>query len=112
VDLVGSVQGFVLLILGIGSVLLTGFAAVDSLRHRSDLFPAVGRLSKPAWVGILVAAFLISLFYFASPGTLGLLNVIGVIAAGVYLADIRPKIKQISGGGRNTGGSYGPYGPY
>jgi Protein of unknown function (DUF2516) len=108
VNIVGSVQGFVLLILGIGSLGLTGYAAVDALRHRADLFPAVGRLSKPAWVGILVAAFLISIVSFASPSTLGLLNVIGVIAAGVYLADIKPKIKQISGGGRNSG----PYGGY
>ena len=110
-NIVDDVQGFVLLILGIGSLLLTGFATIDSLRHRADLFPAVGRLSKAAWVGILIAAFLISIVSFAGTATLGLLNVIGVIAAGVYLADVRPKIKQISGGGRSSG-SYGPYGPY
>lgn len=111
-DVVGSVQTFVYYLLGIGALLLTGFAAIDVLRHRADLFPAVGsRLSKGAWTGILVAAFLISIVSFAGPGTLGFLNVIGVIAAGVYLADIRPKIKQISGGGRSSG-SYGPYGPY
>ena len=107
-DLVHSVQEFVLLILGVGALLLTGFAAVDSVRHRADLFPAVGRLSKAAWVGILVAAFLISIVSFGGGATLGLLNVIGVVAAGVYLADVRPKIKQISGGGRSSG-SYGPY---
>src|SRR3954447_1454637 len=106
-DLVGSVQTFVLLILGVGSLVLTGFAALDAVRHRAPLFPAVGRLTKPAWVGILVAAFLISIISFASPSTLGLLNVLGVVAAGVYLADIRPKIKQM-GGGRSSG----PYGGY
>ena len=110
-NLVETVQSYVYLILGIGALLLTGFAAIDALRHRADLFPAVGRLSKAAWVGILAAAFLISIVSFAGPGTLGILNVIGVIAAGVYLADVRPKIKQISGGGRSSG-SYGPYGPY
>jgi uncharacterized protein DUF2516 len=112
VNIVGSVQSFVLLVLGVGSFLLTGFAAIDATRHRANLYPAVGRLTKPAWLGILVAAFLISIVSFASFNTLGFLNVIGVVAAGVYLADIRPKIKQISGGGRSSGGSYGPYGPY
>jgi hypothetical protein len=107
VDIVGTVQNFVLVLLGIGSLALTGFAAFDATRHRANLFPAVGRLSKPAWLGILVAAFLISIVSFLSVSTLGLLNVIGVVAAGVYLADVRPKIKQISGGGRSSG--YGSY---
>jgi hypothetical protein len=108
VNLVGTVQNFVLLLLGVGSLALTGFAAFDATRHKAALFPAVGRLTKPAWLGILIAAFLISIVSFKSPSTLGILNVIGVVAAGVYLADIRPKIKQISGGGRSSG-SYGPY---
>jgi hypothetical protein len=109
VDILGPVQGFALLVLGIGSLALTGFAAVDALRRRGSLFPHVGRLSKPAWLGILGAAFLISLVSFASFSTLGLFNLIGVIAAGVYLADIRPKLRAIEGGGGSGYGSYGPY---
>ncbi|MGH8894349.1 MAG: DUF2516 family protein [Actinomycetes bacterium] len=106
-DILGPVQSFVLLLLGIGSLVLTGFATVDALRHRGSLFPHVGRLSKPAWLGILVAAFLISIVSFGYSSTLGFLNVIGVIAAGIYLAEVRPKLRQI-GGGRGSG----PYGPY
>jgi hypothetical protein len=108
VGFVANVQGFVLLILGIGAMLLTGFAAVDVLRRKAQLFPHVGRLTKPAWMGILGAAFLISIISLGSPRTLGILNVIGVVAAGVYLAEIRPKLRQIDGGGRSSG----PYGPY
>jgi hypothetical protein len=110
VDIVGSVQSFVLLLLGIGSLILTGFAFVDVLRRPGNLFPHAGKLSKGAWLGILGAAFLIAIISFASTQTLGFLNVIGVIAAGVYLADMRPKLKSL-GGGRG-GSSYGPYGPY
>jgi hypothetical protein len=110
VDLLGPVQAVVLLLLGLGSLLLTGFAVVDALRRKGSLFPHAGRLSKSVWLGILGAAFLIALVSFASPSTLGLLNVLGVIAAGVYLADVRPKLQQL-GGGRGSGG-YGPYGPY
>jgi hypothetical protein len=32
-----------------------------------------------------------------------------VVAAGIYLADLKPKLKQVGGG---SGSSYGPYGPY
>jgi len=108
VGFVANVQGFVLLILGIGAMVLTGFAAVDVLRRKAPLFPHVGRLSKPAWMGILGAAFLISIVYFGSPGTLGILNVVGVVAASVYLVEVRPKLQQMDGGGRSSG----PYGPY
>jgi Protein of unknown function (DUF2516) len=40
---------------------------------------------------------------------LGILNVAGVIAAGVYLADTRPKLKQVGGGGSTSSGPYGPW---
>jgi hypothetical protein len=107
VNLVGSVQSFVLLLLGIGSLILTGFAFVDVLRRKGSLFPHVGKLTKPVWLGILAAAFLVAVVSLFAP--LGLLNIAGVIAAGVYLADLRPKLKQVGGG---SGSSYGPYGPY
>ena len=64
-------------------------------------------LSKPVWLGILGAAFLVAIVSLGYP--IGFLNVIGVVAAGVYLADLRPKLKQVGGG---SGSSYGPYGPY
>jgi hypothetical protein len=108
VGFVANVQALVLLILGIGALGLTGFAAFDVVRRKAPLFPHVGRLTKPAWMGILIAAFLISIVYFGSPGTLGFLNVIGVVAASVYLVEVRPKLRQIDGGGRSSG----PYGPY
>lgn len=106
-DILGPVQSFVLLLLGIGSLVLTGYAALDALRRKGSLFPHVGRLSKPVWLGILGAAFLIAIVSFGYTSTLGILNVLGVIAAGIYLAEVRPKLRQIGGGGGS-----GPYGPY
>ncbi len=104
-DIIGPVQSFVLLILGIGALCLTGFAAVDALRYRSQLYPAIGRQTKIFWVAILVVAFLIAIVSFWN--ALGFLNVIGVVAAGVFLADVRPKLKAVSGGRGSTG--YSPY---
>ena len=107
-DIIGPVQGFVLLLLGIGALGLTGFAAVDALRYRSQLYPAVGRQTKVFWVALLVIAFMIAIVSFWN--ALGFLNVLGVVAAGVFLADVRPKLKAVSGGSGSSG--YGPYGPY
>ena len=106
-DIISPVQTFVLLILGIGAFCLTGFAAVDALRYRSQLYPAIGRQTKIFWVAILVVSFLIAIVSFWN--ALSFLNVLGVVAAGVFLADVRPKLKAV-GGGRSTGS--GPYGPY
>jgi hypothetical protein len=69
------------------------WALVDCLTRRTDAFPAVGKLSKAAWIAITaIGAFLT--FYF---GVLSL-GIIGVIAALVYLLDVRPAVKQITGG--------------
>ena len=108
-DILGPVQSAVLLVLGLGALGLTGFAAVDSMRFGSNLYPAIGRQTKIFWVAVLVVAFLVAIVSFGY--ALGLLNIIGVVAAGVYLADVRPKLQQVSGG-RGSGGSQGPYGPY
>ena len=104
-DILGPVQSFVLLILGIAALAFTGFAAVDSLRYTSNLYQAVGRQTKPFWVALLVVAFLIAVVSFWN--VLFLLNVVGVIAAAVYMADVRPKLKQVSG--RGGGSGYGMY---
>lgn len=104
-DILGPVQSFVLLILGIAALAFTGFAAVDSLRYKPNLYQAVGRQTKTFWVAVLVVAFLIAVVSFWN--VLFLLNVVGVIAAAVYMADVRPKLKQVSG--RGGGSGYGMY---
>lgn len=104
-DILGPVQSAVLLILGVGALCLTAFAAVDAMRFRSQLYPAIGRQTKVFWVAILVVAFMVAIVSFGY--ALGFLNVLGVIAAGVYLADVRPKLQAVSGGRGSSG--YGPY---
>jgi hypothetical protein len=38
-----------------------------------------------------------------------MLPVIGFIAAAVYLADVRPAVRQYGGGGSSSSGPYGPW---
>lgn len=94
-------------VLCVASVGLTAFAAIDSVRRPTNLFPAVGRQTKLFWVALLAVAVLLSVYFLTRLYALSLFNLAAVIAASVYLADVRPKIKQISGGG-----SSGPYGGY
>jgi len=107
VEFVDDIQSKVLLFLGLAALVFTGYAAADALQRPTHVFPAVERQTKVFWGGILAVAFLVAIVSLFSP--LGFLNVIGVIAAGVYLADVRPKIRQISGGGRGSSGPYGGY---
>jgi drug/metabolite transporter (DMT)-like permease len=101
-DSVNSLQAVLLLLLGLGVLGLTGFALVDALRHRQDAFTAAGKLTKPIWCTILGVAVAIAIIKVRYP--LDIFGIICVVAAGVYLADVRPALRNI------TGGSQGPYG--
>ncbi|ONM47669.1 hypothetical protein B0T44_01310 [Nocardia donostiensis] len=75
----------------------TVFALIHALRQRADAFTAVDKLSKPIWLGILGVAVLLVL---VSAGGLGLLTFIAIIATGIYLADVRPKVDEVQRGPR------------
>lgn len=66
-------------------------ALVHAVRQRADAFPAVGKLTKPIWLGILAVATVVILLM----GPLSLLGVLGVVAIGVYMADVRPKVDEV-----------------
>lgn len=105
-DGVVTLQGIVLLLLAFAAFGLEVYALVDAIRQKGPAFPAAGKLTKPIWLGILGVATAIG-FISLGPQFMNLLflNIIGVVAAGVYLADVRPAVRGMSG----RGGS-GPYG--
>jgi hypothetical protein len=113
--LLQSLIGQALTVLAFG---LEVFALVDALRTRADAFAVAGKLTKNIWVAILgvAAAFgFITLPLFGSSGRLdafGFLSIVAVVAAIVYLADVRPAVKQLRGGGGSGGSRSGPYGPW
>jgi uncharacterized membrane protein YoaK (UPF0700 family) len=91
------------------------FAFVDAAIRREDAYRAVDKKTKPFWLIILgLAAVVMKLF-----SVMSFLPVIGLIAVIVYMVDVRPAVRQVSGrGGRRPGrrnrgsSSDGPYGPY
>lgn len=80
-----------------GLVALRAWAVFDCVIRKAAAFPAVDKLSKPAWLAILVVSGLFG----SSPifgSQVGPISLISVVVAAVYLADVRPAVREISGG--------------
>ena len=73
---------------------LTLWAFVDALIRPAPAFVAMGKLTKPAWAGITgLAAVFVYLF-----GAMSFLGLPAVIAATVYLVDVRPAVRGLRRG--------------
>lgn len=75
------------------AIAFAAYALVHAIRQREDAFTATGKLTKPIWVGILVAA-LVFLFVFGPIGFFGV-GLAAVAATAIYLVDVRPKVDEI-----------------
>jgi hypothetical protein len=86
-----------------GEILFWGLAAlrvwavIDCLTRKAAAFPAVDKLTKPAWVAITVFGALFGTFPALGP-PLGIISLVTAVVAAVYLADVRPAVREISGG--------------
>ncbi len=89
------------LVLWLAALALQGFAVVHCLLQRTDAFPAAGKWNKWGWVAVTSIAFLVT-FLYRSP--IALLPLVGFIASCVYLVDVRPAVREISGGRGGAGG--------
>jgi Protein of unknown function (DUF2516) len=108
--LVHGVLGLIFQGLAIAAFALEVWALVDASRRRPDAFLAAGKQNKRLWLIILGFA---NLFGFAAAVgflfELSIFAIAAVIAAGIYLADVRPAVRGLSGGGGSNRGPYGPY---
>jgi len=103
-----TAQGVVFSLLGVLAFLTQLVALVDAARHRADAFLAAGKMTKQRWLIILGVAAAIG-FVSLGRGALNFLNVIAFVAAAVYLVDVKPALRQVSGGGRGPRGVSGPW---
>jgi hypothetical protein len=82
-------------------VVLRVWALADCLTRKAAAFPAVDKLSKPAWVGILLVSGVLGTLLGQPIGTYSAVSVFSLISAGisaVYLADVRPAVRDITSG--------------
>ncbi|WP_227997271.1 DUF2516 family protein [Nocardia australiensis] len=97
VDIAHGLTGMILLVLRLVALGATIFALIHAIRQRPDAFTAVDKLTKPIWIAILVGALL---FLLLSLEVTSLLALVAIIATGIYLADVRPKVDEIQRGPR------------
>lgn len=93
-----------------GLLLFSLFAFVDSAIRREDAYRAADKQTKPFWLILLGIATAANLFL----SVISFIPIIGLIATIVYMVDVRPALRQVSGGRGRRGGSSsdGPYGPF
>ncbi|RWA18502.1 hypothetical protein MBRU_04605 [Mycolicibacterium brumae DSM 44177] len=78
------------------AVLITAVAAFgNAATQRPDAYTATGKLTKPTWLAILGGAILLAVLGIYGGSVFA--AAIAAAAAGVYLADVRPKLLEIQG---------------
>jgi uncharacterized membrane protein YjgN (DUF898 family) len=91
---------------------MLGFAVVAFVMaalFREDAYRAASKNNKGFWLIILGVAVAVNLLV-----PMLFLQLAGLVASIVFFVDVRPALRQVSGGGRGRGGSSsdGPYGPW
>jgi hypothetical protein len=87
-------EALVFLALRWGLLALTVWAFVDALIRPAAGFVAAGKLTKPGWAAITGLAALIIFWQ----GPMSFLGLPAVIAAIVYLVDVRPAVRGLRRG--------------
>jgi hypothetical protein len=98
------------LALGLAAFGVEVWAFVDAITRPGQAFVATGKQTKPLWLIILGVAAVVGLagaVYGVGPTSI--LPVAAFVAAAIYLADVRPKVKDFPRGGGTSSGPYGPW---
>lgn len=83
-----------LTVLGLGALALKVWALADAVFRPGAAYQAAGKWSKPIWIAILAVAVLLT-----GADFMGLLGLVAVVAAIVYLVDVRPAVRELRPGG-------------
>ncbi len=101
-ELIAGFQRMIFLALTVAAFGVQLWAFVDSLRYKDDNYRAVDKQSKKFWVIILAVGLALALIALPPLGmSMIFLNLLALVAAIVYLTDVRPKIKAIDPRNRN-----------
>jgi hypothetical protein len=99
------------LALGLAAFVVEAWAFIDAITRPSQAFVAAGKQTKQLWLIILGVATVVGLaFAIIGVGPTSILPVAAFVAAAVYLADVRPKVRSFPK--NRSGTSQGPYGPW
>lgn len=96
-----TIFAYVMLLIDAAGFVAALFALVDAAVRKPPAFRAVGRGGKAIWVAILITAVAISAL---GAGLFNIIGLAGLVASIVYLVDMRPKLRALTG---RPGGSLG-----
>ena len=89
-----GIDGLINLVVFYATLALAVWAFVDAIIRPAAAFVAAGKLTKPGWMAITGIATLVLLWQ----GPLSFLGLPAVIAAVVYLVDVRPTVRGLPRG--------------
>jgi hypothetical protein len=88
-----AVQGGILTVATLAIFVVEAWAFIDAVSHRPEAFVAADKMTKKAWLVILGVALAAHMLFW-SP--ISLLNIIGTVAALVYMVDARPALRSLT----------------
>jgi hypothetical protein len=94
---INTIQSWMLFVLFLGVLALQIWAVVDCITRKAPAFPAAGKLTKATWLLLNALALVLVLLW---QDVTNLLSFISIIISSVYLADVRPAVREISGPSR------------
>lgn len=86
-------QSGIMAVITLALFVVKGFAFVDAVSRRPETYVAADKMTKQAWTIILGLSVLAHMLFWRP---LSLLNLVGIIAALVYLLDVRPAIRGLT----------------
>src|SRR6476620_7187756 len=102
-QLYAGYQSLVTLIIGVVALGCEIFAFVDAVRHPDNAYVAASKRTKRFWMLITGVALLFGSISVVTP--IVQQGLAGFLGAAVYLADVRPALRQVRGlGGRSSSG--------
>jgi hypothetical protein len=96
-------QNVILLVLGAVAFACEVFAFVDAVRHPDGAYVAASKRTRRFWLILLGIALALGFVTFMNP--LSIFGLLAFVGAAVYLADVRPALRQVRGlGGPKSSG--------
>ena len=89
-----QIQNTFLMIATLVVFVIQAWAFVDAVSHRPEAFVAADKMTKPTWLIILGIALVAHLLIW---NPVNFLNLIGAVAAIVYIVDARPALRAVTG---------------
>lgn len=100
----------------VAAFVMEAWAFGDAVMRPAGAYTSAGKRNKQFWLLLTAPAFVVGLFgffygaVFLNGNVLSMLFIAAVVVAGIYLADVRPRVREYRPSKRGT--HMGPYGPW